>query len=279
MSAGQRRLLHFEEELLTMVLDAAKTREVSVPESPPTEGKRSWLRRRWIAVAAATFLATAAIVLVPALSDDLLGGALAIERHGDVLRVWVKDAAADPQAMTNDLRASGIDAEVVSVPAVPNDVGRWIEAEYDVREATGLFSHSKGGIEPISIQVARNVKVLRIPAEFSTWIRLAVGRPAEPGEDYVEGGGQNELMENGALECLGLDEMSPSRAEKVLARFDYELIWAYDEVSHSEPPATGRIYWAWFQSPDVLHLVVDLSGDSRLQEDHERPTGIDGPCD
>lgn len=267
------------EEILQRIVKHSDNADPADRVVPMIPGRRHPARRRRLGfLAGVATLATFVAVLVPVLTDDPLRGALAIERHGNVIHVRVKDAAADPQAMTNDLRAAGIDAEVVTVPAVPNEVGRWIESEYDIREAPGLFSHSKGGVEPITNQVARDVKVLQIPEDFSTWIRLKVGRPAEPGEDYVEGGGQNELLKGGALDCLGLDELTPPQAEAVLARYDYELVWAYGQGSHSEPPVTGKIYWAWFQRPDVLHLVVDLNGRSGLQKDHERPTGIEGPC-
>lgn len=267
------------DEIFRRIVQHSNTAHVADRARPTSPRRRHPARRHYLALFAGTAtLATLVAVLVPVLTKDPLRGALAIERHGDVIHVRVKDAAADPQAMTNDLRAFGIDAEVITVPAVPNEVGRWIESEYDIREAPGLFSHSKGGIAPIDIQVARHVRVVQIPADFSTWIRLKVGRPAEPGEDYIEGAGQNELLEDGALDCLGLDEMSPAQAQQVLARYDFELVWAYGEASHSEPPVTGKIYWAWFQSPDLLRLVVDLSGEAPLQKDHEPPTGIRGPC-
>jgi hypothetical protein len=267
------------EEIFHRVIQHSDSRHV-VGHARPVVPRRGHLarRRRLMLLAGVAAISTFVALLLPVLRSDPLRGALAIERRGKVIHVRVKDAALDPQAMANDLRASGIHAEVVTVPAVPNEVGRWIEAEYDIREVPGLFSHSKGGIEPISNQVARNVEVLRIPANFSTWIRLEVGRPAKPGEDFVEGGGQNELLEHGALDCLGLDQMTPEQAAVVLARYDYELIWVYGGESHTEPPETGKIYWAWFQRPDLLRVVVDLSGKSALQRDHEPPTGIRGPC-
>jgi hypothetical protein len=267
------------EEIFQRIVNDSEPARGDVRDRPAVSPRRHPARRRRLAfVAGAATLATFVAVLVPALTTDPLRGALAIERHGDVIHVKVKDAAADSEAMTNDLRASGIDAEVVTVPAVPNEVGRWVGSEYDIREAVGVFSHSQGGIEPISDQAAKHVEVLKIPTDFSTFIRLQVGRPAEPRENYVDGGGQNELVEGGALDCLGLDGMSPPQARDALARYDYELIWAYGEGTHSEPPVTGKIYWAFFRAPAVLNLVVDLNGQASLQEGNDPPTGIKGPC-
>lgn len=263
----------FERRLLDVLLeDFPKTRTsgVRVPPHSP-ERRPNQHQRRWGLIVVTSFLLATALVVAPTLFDNPTQSALAIERRDGVLHISVRDAVADPDAMTEDLRAAGIDAEVVAVPVVPNLVGRWVEAEYDGRLADGFRP-------PIVNQAADHVEVLKMPADFSTWIRLKVGRAAESGEEFEDVTGFNELREHGALHCLGLPEMSPQQAEEVLSTHGYELIWVYDDGEHPNPPLTGKVYWAYFRTPNLVDIRVDTEGEAPLAHNFDPPTGIEGPC-
>jgi hypothetical protein len=253
-----------------------------IVETPPAVRQHApaparTIRRRPAVLVAAVAAATLIAVLMPVATDGPSGTAIASERRDGMIYLKVTDASADPEAMTRDLRAAGIDGEVVTIPVVPSYVGRWIEAEYDSRRTAVLES-------PITEQAGAGVEVLEIPADFSTWIRLKVGRPAEAGETYAENAGANELRADGALTCLGLEDMAPPEARDLLAGYGYETSWAYNQSTHADPPPTGEIYAAWFAGPTDLRMVVDVSGGAeaaaaRASGSHGRPSGIDGPCE
>ena len=247
--------------------------------TPPEPRPASRMPRRVAMVAIAACLATLVAVIAPVSSEDPIGSALATEQRDGILYLRVKDAAADPEDMTRDLRAAGIDGEVVTIPVVPALVGKWIEAEYDSRR-TPVMPHNGPGPEPIRNQVGKRVEVLQIPADFSTWIRLKVGRVAEPGEIYAENPGTDELRPDGALACLGLEAMTPPQAAEELASYGYTVTWSAGGEQGSEPPATGTIFWAWFMGPDRVYVTVDLVGHeaAAFEDTHNPPSGIEGPC-
>ncbi len=76
----------------------------------------------------------AALVLVPAaligvvVATSLPGGsspAFAIERDGDWIEVRIADAAASEAQMESELRAAGIDADIILIPTTAEHVGQW----------------------------------------------------------------------------------------------------------------------------------------------------------
>lgn len=176
--------------------------------------------------------------------------------------------------MQDALRAEGIDAEIIAVPSYPNLVNRWYELDFDYSLVTdrelehGLYD-----------QVADHVEILKLPADFPPPIWLKVGRSAQPDETYADATGVNELLPDGALRCLHLQELAPPEAAEVLARYHYDVIWVYGEAEHSEPPAAGSIYWAWFRGPELINVSVSLDGSEDLVRSFDDPSGIRGPCD
>lgn len=216
----------FETDLLPML--ARTARETATPRDTavPVSHRTRW-RRAVLVLAAGLCLA----LVVPLLSDDPLRGALAIEQHGDMVHVSVKDASADPEAMTNDLRALGLPAHVEVVAVSKSLEGSWVDFVND--NAAAGFNDPR--IVDLFRQLEDRPAVLKIPIDFSTPFILVVGRPAEAGETYHIAASTDV---EGAYQCLGLAGMTPDEAQEAIAAKGYEALWYYE---HSDMPYTEAL--------------------------------------
>lgn len=200
----------FEKEILPMLVRAAQERSLA------TEPGRVRSPSRWIRVASVAAVAACLAIAAPVLSDDPLRGALAIEQRGDVIYVSVEDASADPEAMTNDLRAKGLPARVEAVPVSPSLEGVWVDIVNDNLDA-GYNDHR---ISDVFEQITTRPEVLELPADFSTPFTLVVGRPAEADERY-----QIALVRDveSVGECLGVTGMTLAEATAYLEDKGFEV--------------------------------------------------------
>lgn len=249
-SPKHERLHGFEAALLPMLVAVVTERALLPGAQPLAAGSdRRIFRRRYLVVAAAA--ATALALVIPVMTDDPLRGALAIDRHGDRIHVSVEDAAADPEAMTNDLRAEGLPARVEVIPVSSSLEGKWVDIVNDNLAA----GYNDPRISSIFRQITRQPKVLKIPADFSTPFTLVVGRPAAPGERY-----ENALAHDvdGAYACLGLAGLTPEEVDEKLTSQGYEAVWYYEhsDMPYSEiveePPAGKTVFGAEFLGPTTV---------------------------
>jgi hypothetical protein len=244
----------FEARLLPMLLQAVEERRVAGAEvSPAPSRPRSVNWRGRVAILAATtcLVAVGAIVLQVVGTDPLRGGALAIQEMGDVIVVRVADATANPEEMTQELRAAGIDAQISAEPVTPEHVGTWIEASCDPTAPACLRILEQADPESPA-------EVLEIPAGIEGGLRLIVGRAASEGELYADGGA-NAMAPGGPLACLHLDTMTAPEAENVLRDLGFEIVWVYETPGLSQPvaePPEGVIRWAWFRGPTLVDVRV-----------------------
>lgn len=240
----------FEARLLPILIEALEERRGRPDMHVAGTNRRRITPRRYV-VGIAAVVAAAIAIVVPVISDDPLRGALAIERHGDTIYASVEDAAADPEAMTNDLRAEGLPAQVEVIPVSPSLEGNWIDIVNDNLDA----GYNDPRISEIFSQMTRRPRVLEIPADFSTPFTLVVGRPAEPGERYQTA---LALDVDGAYHCLGLAGMTPEEAHEQLTSQGYEPVWYYEhsEMPYSEivedPPSGKTIFGAEFLGPTTV---------------------------
>jgi hypothetical protein len=245
----------FEAELLPMLAQVATQTHVAVQREIVLRPARRWPR-----VALAAAVAVSLALVLPVLSDDPLRGALAIDRHGDTLHISVGDATADPEAMTNDLRALGLDAEVEVVPVSPSLEGTWLDIV-----SGDLENSSKPGdrrIDEVQRQMSKRVEVLKLPADFSGPFLLRVGRPAEAGETF-----QVALTRDihHAYRCLGLQGMSPEQAAEAIAARGYEAVWYYSNPNGpfevlDEAPSDKVITGAEFMGPTTVMVTTAEPG-------------------
>ena len=222
MRNARSALRPFEAALLPMLV------EVAGEAVAPTKKPLADVRRLSSRLAIAALVVIGLVFAVPLASDDPLRGALAIKERGDVIIVSVKDASADPEAMTNDLRARGLPANVEVVPVSPSLEGVWVDIVNDNLAA----GYNDPRISDIFRQITDRPRELEIPANFSTPFTLLVGRPAEPGEKYRIALGRDT---EAAYECLGLAGLTPAEVNESLTARGYEPLWYY---AHSDMPYT-----------------------------------------
>jgi len=270
----------FESRLLPALVEAvAERRESSEPRHPVTQNNRSsLLQRRWPAVAVIACIAVLLAIILPAVSDDPRRGALAVAKHGDALYLRVGDALADPEAMTNDLQAAGLDARVEIIPVGPSSVGVWV---YLVNDSTSgyndprfidlfrqMYPEEDEGTEQAGIP---HTRVLEVPADFSTPITLQVGRAAADGETWVMSHMRDtpdETRPGGILHCLR--NLDPPEVDRVLRDLGFEVQWSYGRSPNygealSDPPSGKVIVYGELAGPDVLR-VDTVDPDSKMAE-------------
>lgn len=264
----------FESRLLPALVEAVEERRKSVPH----HDRRPLLRRRWPAFAVVAGAVVLVTIVLPIVSDDPRRGALAVAQHGGTLYLRVEDALADPQAMTNDLQAAGLDARVELIPVGPSSVGVWVDVVND--STTGyndprisdlfrqMYPEEDEGTEQAGIP---HTRVLEVPADFSTPITLRVGRAAADGETWVMShtrDAPDETGPGGILHCLR--NLDPPEVDRVLRDLGFEVQWSYSRSPNygealSDPPTGKIIVYGELAGPDVLR-VDTVDPDSTMAE-------------
>jgi hypothetical protein len=250
----------FEADLLPMLAHVAQDTKLETHRRvslPPV--------RRWSRVALVTAVGVSLALALSLLSDDPLRGALAIDQRGDTIFVSVKDASADPDAMTNDLRAKGLPAKVEVIPVSPSLEGAWIDIVNDNLSE----GYNDPRISEVFEQITKRPQVLELPADFSTPFTLVVGRPAEANETWVVAMDADVL---GAYNCLGLEGLTPPQAEERVSAQGYEAWW-YSHRSDipqtdqlDEAPADKVIIGAEFHGPSTVIVHVADAGSPATQD-------------
>lgn len=251
MTNVKEPLNRFEADLLPMLMEVARDTELA-PQRPVAVPPARRLRRFALATAAGVSLALA----VPLFTDDPLRGALAIDRRGDTIYVSVKDAAADPEAMTNDLRAQGLPATVEVTPTSPSLEGAWVDIVNDNLSAG--FNDPR--MSDIFTQITKRPEVLELPADFSTPFTLVVGRPAQAGERYIIAASIDVDDVEG---CLGIEGMTVSEGRDALEERGFEVL--------SEPSDDEVIVGANFLGPTTVVVNSADPGSQAASEAQNQP--------
>lgn len=281
-----KNLSGFESRLLPTLVEAVAEREKSTSEraeSAPNDGQ-SLRRRRSPAVAIVAGAVVLLAIVIPIVSDDPRRGALAVAKHGDMLYLRVGDALADPEAMTNDLQAAGLDTRVELIPVGPSSVGVWVEVVND--STTGyndprisdlfrqMYPEEDEGTEQAGIP---HTRVLEVPADFATPITLRVGRAAADGETWVMSHMRDtpdETQPGGILSCL--QDLDPPAADRILRELGYQVDWRYSPSrNYSErvdPPPGKVIIYGELLGPDTL-LVDTVDPDSEMARQARQEEG------
>jgi hypothetical protein len=175
-------------------------------------------RRLLAGVAALGCAAAIAFLTVAGPLGGLVGGrhALAIERNGEWMELRITDAAAGAAEMNGDLRAAGIDAEVIVIPVAPRLVGTWMAvAERPTAGGgrVGRFSLA-GRIEGFPGDVLRVHRDLGSRPRDGHFV-LYAGRAARDGEQVVfdgRGGPPLRRLPGAPGPCEGMsDRCDPER--------------------------------------------------------------------
>jgi hypothetical protein len=157
--------------------------------------QRSITRRR-----RAALLLTPAVLVATVFATSLTGGssrAFAIEQQGDWIQVRIADAAASEAQMESELRAAGIDADIVLAPTTADLVGHWtcITGQYHLFKDPNSQSDGPPQMPDLRSYFQVTPEVLYFQPDFTftggsseytggAWDRLVlvIGRAPEPGE-------------------------------------------------------------------------------------------------
>jgi len=177
------------------------------------ESRRRALRRGLVlaAVLAAVF-AGGTLVPLPGGAGGGLRQAVAIESETETVRIRLLGASADPDAVQRELAEAGIASEVDAIPASPSRVGTWVSVE------------SGGNVD----MAGDGILILRRPVGT---LRLAYGRPADPGEPYHVT--TSAFAPGEVLHCVELLGMPADEAARVLAEKGLEVSWRQELVGDS----------------------------------------------
>jgi hypothetical protein len=258
---NKHSVAEFERKLLPMLLDAHEERassELPVPAAPAAVVKK---RQRFVAFLAAACVATLALLTLPVLTDSPSGGALAIDERGEMLHLRVEDAAADPEAMNDDLQAAGINATVEVVPVSSSLVGYWVNFFDDEPEGGDADPRSLGLWEQLP------TRVFKLPSDYTNPVTLTVGRAAEEGETWamsLKSDALDDVGPGGAMCHFNLINVAPRTAHDVITEQGFEIQWRNEGPNQvrklSSPPAEGVIVYAFLMGPDTIRISVAAVG-------------------
>jgi hypothetical protein len=273
-----RNLEGFEARLLPVLLEVVEERAQDAPARPR-------VRRRTVARAAV--LAVAALVGAVVAANTLAVGT-------DTVQVSAVDAARDPAAVEKELGSQGIEARILVVPA-PDLAGTWVDlyfapgARVDPEEWSRLLAQVGQGVDPglppdvydEILDHGLNVyhrEVLEIPRDVHGPMTLIAGRAWRPGDGSPLWLG-GELSPIGAFWCMGLEEMDPTAAERVLENIGYRVRLYYSPQPFAAigvdpgdgyvdlPPPRSAVFNAGFLAPTEVEIDLvpgDQVDDARV---------------
>lgn len=191
-------MIGFEERLVPILRER-------VLERKRRRGRR---RRSVLLVAAAALL----VIATGSLGGRLVG-------RGERVSIDALEALEDPDAVVADLRRSGIDARILSVPIGPGSNERpsvWVDVGYDnPHPATqGAWFETWWGR-----------RVLSIPKDIEGTVSLFVGREVDDGEAPAPSILDNEIGPTGEFWCMALETMDPADATTKLENLGYQVTW------------------------------------------------------
>lgn len=275
-------------------LDAASEAEASralfeeivgtVPSSAEPGGSRSMRRsprhrigRRVAVIAVAAATAIAATTLT-------VGGRSTIE-------VRAADAVANPAKVSRQLRAQGIQADVLVVPgSLP---GTWwhlfFAPEAEVDELTWARLQAQVGTRVSGLPneeivdggvSIRHSETLELPKGLRGPLTIVAARAPAPGEKVAGSPHTNELAPTGAFWCLGLERMAPEDAGRALEELGYDVLWFWGTESEvGEPPKGSAIVWAWFRTPKLVDVrLAPVRVADAHRKDPDTQTSNDPPA-
>lgn len=160
--------------------------------------------------------------------------ALAIESEAETVRIRLLGAAADPEAVQQELAAVGIAAEVDAVPASPSLQGTWVSAELD----------GSGNVE-----VSGGTLVARRPVSS---LVLIYGRAPAADEDYQIA--TSAFAPGEALHCVELLGRRAEEAAAILRDKGLTITWRQQLPAD----ASGNAHTLPVEEPPH-GVVVDVS--------------------
>ena len=141
------------------------------------------------ALAAAVTVGVALAVLLMAWGESRDNAALAITRDDRWLTVRLVDDDATPEEIERELRVAGIDADVRTVPAEAEFVGKWISVEVEPPNVHAPTPEDRAEVQLVqTLNPGADAPVVRIRADFDGRVYLTAGRVRKAGEYCGLGG-------------------------------------------------------------------------------------------
>ncbi|MBN6058126.1 hypothetical protein JYK22_39760, partial [Nonomuraea sp. RK-328] len=236
-----------------------------------------------------TATATAAAIAVGA---GLVGGpatsyanaAVSIKKSDEYFSVNITDPTADRHRFEEAFRAVGLNVTVKVIPVAPSEVGKLIGPIVP----DGFKWHGSigtQGVEPCSSAFCAKVWM---PADFPGRVVFGVGRPAEPGEPYVDDApvdpeGEEALSGYVSHGKTVADVRAELRRRGLKA--GHRLVWQHQDGGWSdEAVPAGRVKDGWtvaatrFRSSDTVDLYVTPGkGAGPVPSPHPQPQWYDMP--
>jgi hypothetical protein len=223
-------------------------------------------RRRLVVGIAA--LATAAAVAVGA---GLVGGpvtgyanaAVSIKKTDEYFSVSITDPTADRHRFEEAFRAVGLNVTVKVIPVAPKDVGKLIGPIVP----DGFKWHGSIGTQEITPCSSAFCAKVWMPADFPGRVVFGVGRPAKPGEPYVDESPVDTEEGEEALSGYTSHGKTVAEVRAELIRRElkagYRLVWQHQDGGWSEEAAPERrvkddwtVLGTRFHSSDTVDLYV-----------------------
>ena len=250
---------------------------------------RRMRRQTALAAAAVAALAVLLVLGVGSLGDGDRSTALAVTRGDDWITVEIADATADPDRMTKELRAAGIDGEVVVKPVSPSLEGRWVAIEVfastpvragenpseEVVSITELVDEAPPGSPGAGAGGADENRLfavdfdhdeMRIPNGFRDRVVLTAGRA--PAGDELFSHSASAFAAGEALHCTGIERLSPTAAEDAIAAKGFKVHRVVVPDPSSLPGSPGPPVGG----PEVV-VGAQLVPTHRLARDAPSPRG------
>ncbi|MEV0626849.1 hypothetical protein [Nonomuraea wenchangensis] len=193
-------------------------------------------------------------------ATEYANAAVSIKKAGDHFSFTITDLAADRRRFEEAFRAVGLNVTVKIVPARPDMVGKLfgpvIPEGFKWRGTIGVH-----GVTPCASAFCGKVWM---PSDFPGRVVFGVGRPAEPGEAYVD----DRVYDPSGEESLDGYDVHGRTVEAVRAelrrrglKVGYRLLWSHSEGgTFNQPVPADRVKddWVVNGSRDHSSDTVDL---------------------
>ena len=216
--------------------------------------RSTWVRVAGVVAAAGVFV-TAGLAIV--LSPDPALAAVEVTRSGGRIEVILVDLESNPEKVEAELRAEGLDIDVLAVPTGPSQRGRFTDVVASYPDVLNIHDDSLPG---------RSFVGFSVPEGWQGALDLGLGRLAEPGEGYRAFTDAFAPLE--PLTCTGLSGQpldvvaeAAGRLEVFVQPIDDGVLLDLLSLRVALADGYGRWFVAAGTAQSATRVVVDITPD------------------